>query len=84
MKTNIRKWDNSVGAVIPSETLERAGIHLGDTVSIDVCEGAIILKSLAPAYTLDQLLENSPAESLELTDEDNEWLYGYPASKEVL
>lgn len=84
MKTKIRKWDNSVGIVIPSETLERAGIRLGDTVSIDVCEGVIILKILTQTYTLDELLENCPAESLALTDEDNEWLNSYPVGKEVL
>lgn len=84
MKTKIRKWDNSVGIVIPSDTLEHAGIRLGDTVSIDVCEGAIILKILTQTNTLDELLENSPAESLELTDKDNEWLNSYPVGKEVL
>jgi len=84
MITKLRKWNNPVGVIIPSETLERAGIHFGSKMSIEVCEDTIILKSLTPDYTLDKLLENSPAESLSLTDKDNEWLNSYPVGKEVL
>ena len=39
MKTNIRKWGNSAGTIIPVPMLEAAGIALGDKVNIEAKAG---------------------------------------------
>ena len=83
MQTNIRKWGNSAGAIIPTGALAKAGISLGDTVELDVREGEIILKHATPKYTLDQLLNESPKGSFEINDEDREWLHKTPVGKEL-
>ena len=82
MQTNIRKWGNSAGAIIPAGALTKAGISLGDTVELDVREGAITLKQASPKYTLAKLLEMSPSSAMELDDEDREWLYENAVGKE--
>ncbi len=32
----LKEWGNSVGVLIPSETLKELGLHKGDTVEIDI------------------------------------------------
>ncbi|PCI45312.1 MAG: hypothetical protein COB51_08960 [Moraxellaceae bacterium] len=44
MKTLIRKLGNSAGAVIPAEALLSIGIKVGDSVEVEVINGAITLK----------------------------------------
>lgn len=84
MHTNIRKWGNSAGAIIPAGALAKAGISLGDTVELDVREGEIILKHTSPKYTLDQLLKASPQGTFDISDEDREWLHDEPVGKELV
>ena len=75
MQTHIRKWGNSAGAIIPAGALLKAGICLGDTLTLDVQEGVIILKQISPSYTLDDLLKASPKKAFSLDQEDNDWLH---------
>ncbi|WP_202305588.1 AbrB/MazE/SpoVT family DNA-binding domain-containing protein [Dryocola clanedunensis] len=82
MKTLIRKWGNSAGAIIPVAVLDRAGMKLGDKVEIEAVEGGILLRAAKPVYTLEQLLAQSPEGSFELDDEDREWLNAKPVGKE--
>ncbi|MCT4715622.1 AbrB/MazE/SpoVT family DNA-binding domain-containing protein [Enterobacteriaceae bacterium H18W14] len=82
MKTLIRKWGNSAGAIIPAAVLEQAGMKLGDKVDIEAVEGGILLRAAKPVYTLDELLARSPEGSFELDDEDREWLNTKPVGKE--
>ncbi len=83
MQTNIRKWGNSAGAIIPAAALAKAGINLGDTVEVDVRDGQITLKQASPKYTLEQLLESSPKELVDINDEDRVWLHSSPVGKEI-
>ena len=83
MKTLIRKWGNSAGAIIPAAVLEQAGMRLGDKVEIEAIEGGIMLRAAKPVYTLDELLAQSPEGSFESGDEDREWLNAEPKGREV-
>lgn len=83
MQTNIRKWGNSAGAIIPAGALAKAGISLGDTVELDVREGEITLKQASPKFTLEELLKASPEGTFEVTEEDREWLHDKPVGKEL-
>ena len=83
MQTNIRKWGNSAGVIIPAGALAKAGISLGDTVELDVREGKITLKQASPKFTLDELLRASSEDAFEVTEEDREWLHDKPAGKEL-
>lgn len=83
MHANIRKWGNSAGTIIPAPVLAKAGLALGDTVDIEVIDGNIVIKQVAPSYTLDELLHISPKKTMVLDAEDYEWLHDAPAGKEL-
>ena len=83
MQTNIRKWGNSAGAIIPAPIMAEAGLVLGDSVDIEAVDGKIVIKQVAPTYTLDELLNASPVETVSLDDEDKAWLHDVPVGKEL-
>ena len=83
VKTLIRKWGNSAGAIIPAAVLEKAGMRIGDKVDIEAVEGGIMLRVAKTIYTLSELLAQSPEGSFELDDEDREWLNSPPVGKEI-
>ena len=83
MQTNIRKWGNSAGAIIPAAALAKAGIALGDSVEVIAEDGQITIKSRTPEYTLDALLEATPSEAVKRSDEDNAWLEMPSVGKEL-
>jgi antitoxin component of MazEF toxin-antitoxin module len=56
MRTNIRKWGNSAGAIIPAAALARSGLKLGESVDIIAEEGKITIKTHTPEYSLDEVL----------------------------
>tara|TARA_R110002072_G_scaffold171574_1_gene325250 strand:+ start:216 stop:467 length:252 start_codon:yes stop_codon:yes gene_type:complete len=74
MHTNIRKWGNSAGTIIPANILQEAGLEIGDTLDARVVEGKVILSPVEGELTLEELLAGSPKENLAVTDEDLEWL----------
>ena len=82
MQTIIRKWGNSASAIIPAAALSKAGMNLGDTIEIDAEKGVIRFKQAEPEYSLDQLLDASPEKSLQVDDEDREWLQDSPVGEE--
>lgn len=76
MRTNIRKWGNAAGTIIPASVLAEAGFRLVDAVDIEVVDGKIVIRWLvaAPTFSLDELLKASPQEIMRLDEEDREWL----------
>ena len=84
MQTNIRKWGNSAGAILPANALAKAGIKLGDSVDVVAESGQIIIKSASPEYTLDELLDATPASAVRLSKEDKAWLSTKPVGREIL
>jgi antitoxin ChpS len=83
MHTNIRKWGNSAGTIIPAPVLSELGLGPGDTVDIEAVDGKIVIKQVAPNYTLDELLKVSPTEALNLDEDDNAWLHDTPVGREL-
>ena len=55
MKTNIRKWGNSAGTIIPVPMLEAAGIALGDKVNIEAKAGTLVMTLVDEPMTLEDL-----------------------------
>ncbi len=74
MHTNIRKWGNSAGTIIPATILQEAGLEIGDALDAQVVEGKVILSPVEGELTLEELLADSPKENLAITHEDREWL----------
>lgn len=82
MQTNIRKWGNSAGAIIPAPVLAEAGLRVGDAIQIEVVDGTIVIRQAAPVYRLEDLLEATPSDKLALDDEDKQWLHDAPVGRE--
>ena len=74
MQTNIRKWGNSAGTIIPASILQEAGLEIGDALDAQVVEGKVVLTPMALELTLEELLAGSPKANLAITGEDREWL----------
>jgi|TARA_R110000824_G_scaffold117409_1_gene269360 antitoxin MazE/antitoxin ChpS len=71
METNIRKWGNSVGTIIPVPMLDAAGIVLGDKVNIEAKAGTLIMTLVDEPMTLEDLLADSPKKSFSRILEDD-------------
>jgi antitoxin MazE len=56
MTTQIAKWGNSLGLRLPKSVASAAEIGEGDTVSVSVRNGAIVLRPRRPRYSLEQLV----------------------------
>ena len=83
MHTNIRKWGNSAGTIIPAPVLAEAGLSLGDAVEIEAVEGKIVISQAAPRYNLDDLLRASPTDSITLDEEDKAWIHDESVGREI-
>ncbi|MBT4519674.1 MAG: AbrB/MazE/SpoVT family DNA-binding domain-containing protein [Halieaceae bacterium] len=83
MHTNIRKWGNSAGTIIPANILQEAGLEIGDALDAQVVEGRVILSPVEAELTLEDLLAGSPKENLAITDEDREWLDASGVGSEI-
>lgn len=81
----VKKWGNSLGVRIPKNIAETGKLKIDQEVSIEVVDGKIIITPLAQVkeYSLKELLENCPSDSLALDDEDRAWLDAKPVGKEV-
>lgn len=83
MQTNIRKWGNSAGTIIPAPVLAAAGLRLGDAIEIEVVDGAIVIRRTAPTYRLEDLLAATPQDKTSPDEEDREWLHDAPMGREL-
>ena len=83
MHTNIRKWGNSAGTIIPAAILQEAGLEIGDALDAQVVEGKVVLSPVESELTLEELLAGSPKENLTITDEDLEWIDTPSVGKEL-
>lgn len=81
----VKKWGNSLGVRIPKNIAETGKLKVDQEVSIEAVDGKIIITPLAQAkeYSLKELLNNCPSDSLALDDEDREWLNAKPVGKEI-
>lgn len=83
MHTNIRKWGNSAGTIIPAAILQEAGLEIGDALDARVVEGKVVLSPVESELTLEELLAGSPKENLTISDEDREWIDTPSVGKEL-
>ena len=83
MKTNIRKWGNSAGTIIPVPMLDAAGIALGDKVNIEARAGTLIMTLVDEPMTLGDLLADSPKKSFRILEDDQDWVDTKPSGREI-
>lgn len=53
----LKKWGNSPAVRIPAAIMQSAQLSLDQAVDVRAEGGRIIIESVAPAYTLDDLLD---------------------------
>lgn len=82
----IKKWGNSLGVRIPKNIAESGKFMVDQEVSVEAVDGKIIISPVAQVkeYSLSELLDQCPEESLILDDEDRAWLNDTPVGKEVV
>ena len=56
MTTQVAKWGNSLGLRLPKAVALEAQIDEGDTVDVSVKNGAIVIRSSHPTYSLKRLV----------------------------
>ena len=85
MQMVIKKWGNSLATRIPKAVVESTDLHLDQEVEIEAINGKIIITPLKKKkeYKLKELLSQCTSESVDLTEEDQEWLNTKPVGKEV-
>tara|TARA_B100000767_G_scaffold75557_1_gene72121 strand:+ start:119 stop:370 length:252 start_codon:yes stop_codon:yes gene_type:complete len=83
MKTNIRKWGNSAGTIIPVPMLDAAGIALGDKVNIQATAGQLVMTLVDEPMTLEDLLADSPKKSFMILEDDQDWIDAKPSGREI-
>lgn len=57
MYAQVKKWGNSQGIRISKEILKSAGIHINDTLDIELIDGNIMLKKAFKHKTLEERTE---------------------------
>jgi len=85
MQMTIKKWGNSLATRIPKAIAESANLHFDQLVDIEEVNGKIVITPIATKkeYKLDELLSLCKPESMELDQEDQEWLGDVPVGKEI-
>ena len=81
MVSKVQKWGNSQGLRLARHVLEEANISVGDSVSVTVKAGVIIIspvKNLRGRYSLEYLVSHIPDDY-----QSGEIEWGKPAGKEV-
>ena len=69
----IKTWGNSQGIRIPKNILEKLGLHVSDTLQIEVIDDSIVLK---------KAFKHRSEERGEISICDYDW--GEPVGKEIL
>lgn len=63
MPTTISRWGNSLGVRLPKDALDRAHLHEGDTVSIELSQNGLLLRA-AVALDIESLVSKITLENL--------------------
>ena len=80
----VKKWGNSLAARIPKVIADKINLKLDQKINIEAENGKIIITPVEEEkeYTMDDLLSQCSAESLQLDDEDRAWLDDEPVGRE--
>ncbi|MEM6490693.1 MAG: AbrB/MazE/SpoVT family DNA-binding domain-containing protein [Pseudomonadota bacterium] len=69
MKTKIARWGGSAAVRIPRMAVETLGLHDGAAVDLQIDGDRLVLRRIAPRYTLEELVAQaeglSPPEALD-------------------
>ncbi|ACT52099.1 AbrB/MazE/SpoVT family DNA-binding domain-containing protein [Methylovorus glucosotrophus] len=57
METNIRKWGNSAGVVLPQNVLRECHAQVGDTLKVSATGNEIVLTVVRSTRTLVHLID---------------------------
>jgi antitoxin MazE len=55
--TQVSRWGNSLGVRLPRSVAREARLDDGDTVSVSVDNGAIVIRPSRPRHSLEELVE---------------------------
>ncbi len=75
----IKPWGNSLGIRIPKKVLEKLGLHISDTLQIEVIDDSIVLKKTFKHKTFEERVAEYNGE-ISICDYD----WGEPVGKEIL
>ena len=75
----IKPWGNSLGIRIPKNILEKLGLHISDTLQIEVIDDSIVLKKTFKHKTFEERVAEYNGE-ISICDYD----WGEPVGKEIL
>ena len=75
----IKTWGNSQGIRIPKNILEKLGLHVSDTLQIEVIDDSIVLKKAFKHKTFEERVAEYNGE-ISICDYD----WGEPVGKEIL
>jgi antitoxin MazE len=64
MRTTIQRWGNSLALRIPKTLAEDTKLAAGSAVELSLSRGALILRPVGGAYSLDTLLAEVTPENL--------------------
>ncbi len=82
--THLRKVGGSVMLAVPPAMLESLGLSAGARVGMSLEAGHLTVEpNPRPRYTLEELLSRCDP-SLEITDEEREWLDSSPVGNELI
>ena len=81
MMTKVQKWGNSQGVRLSKQLLSEVDIGVGDTVDIEVREGALVLKPARRVRGGHDLRKLVRRVSEDYAPEELDW--GPPAGREV-
>jgi antitoxin ChpS len=80
--TNLRKVGGLVMLAVPPAILDVLDLRAGATIGVSVEGGRLVVEPLRrPRYTRDELLAQCDA-SVELSDDDREWLEAKPVGNQ--
>lgn len=83
MRIPIRKSGGANIISLPKTILKSLNLHEGSTVDLTLEDNKIVLTPAPKIMTLDHLLDGSPKEKLQFTEEDCEWINEKPKGKEI-
>ncbi len=84
MQIEIKRWGNSAGLPLSKPLLAQLAVEQGDSVEVMVQDGGLFLKPVVKQkHTLESLLSSCTPESMQLDEEDREWLQDSPVGGEI-
>lgn len=78
MRTHVGKWGSSCAIRLPKMAVETLGLRAGAPVSIDIENGAIVIRKDQPGYNLADLVEEAKRQGVPESEDDG------PVGRETL